>query len=142
MNRTKISIRIDNDLLAVIEQYARLVGIDKSEAIRRFCRMGVQNKANLELQEQFIEKQHSLWKSINRTTLAREGKNLIFERDGYKCRKCRSSTDLVVYHIDKNPLNKDSKLQITLCERCKEWAEKYSPQRRVFEDFVEWLSLV
>lgn len=142
MRRTKISIRIDNDLLAIIDMYAELTGLGRSEVIRIFCKAGSQNKANMKLQREFIEDQRKRWINLDRTKIIEKRKNIIFERDGYKCRKCGRTSDLIVYSIDKNPLNKDPAFKITLCKGCKELAEKYSPQRRVFEDFVEWLCLL
>jgi len=142
MDRNKISIRMDNDLLAIIDTYAELTGLSRSEVIRMFCKAGSQNKANMRLQRKFIEEQKTLWINLDRTKAIELKKNLIFERDGYKCRKCGRMNELTVYAIDKNPLNKNPAFKITLCKTCKEWAEKYSPQRRVFEDFVEWFCLL
>lgn len=133
---------MDSDLLAIIDMYAELTGLGRSEVTRMFCRTGSQNKANMKLQREFIEEQKTRWIGLNRTKLIEQRKNLIFERDGYKCRKCGGTTELVTYPIDKNPLNKDPAFKITLCRTCKELAEKYSPQRRVLEDFVEWFCLL
>ena len=141
-NENVISIRFPEPMLNMIRAYASLSGISNSDAVRQFVRIGAQNKVSIEFQERFTKDQENRWLNLNRMELIEKGKNLIMERDRHKCRKCGSKRDLIVYHVDKNPLNKDPRLQITLCKSCKELAEKYSPQRRVFEDFVEWFCLL
>jgi len=141
-NKNVISIRFPEPMLNMIKAYASLSGINHSDAVRQFVRIGAQNKVSIEFQERFMKDQENRWLNLNRMKLIEEGKNLIMERDNHKCRKCGSKNNLTIYHIDKNPINKDPRLQITLCKNCNEQAEKYSPQRRVFEDFVEWLCLL
>jgi len=89
-----------------------------------------------------MNEQRNRWLKLPRVKLVGELQNLIFERDGHACRKCGNSTFINVYSIDKDPLNKDPAYKITLCDNCMAWAEKYSPKRRVLEDFVEWFCLL
>lgn len=142
MCKTKVSIRFDWQQLDVIDKYANLTGLTRSEVIRQFCRNGSQNMANMRLQEEFIADQQKRWLNLPKIKIVGELQSLIFERDGQACRKCGRTDNLNIYSIDKNPLNKDPKYKITLCDSCKEWAEKYSPKRRVMEDFVEWFCLL
>jgi len=142
MRRTKVSIRIDDRQLKIIEKYAGLIGSNKSDVIRQFCRSGSQNIANMQLRKEFINEQLNRWLKLPRVKLIGELQNLIFERDGHACRKCGKADCINVYSIDKDPLNRDPALKITLCDNCMAWAEKYSPKRRVLEDFVEWFCLL
>lgn len=142
MRGTKVSVRFSEQQLRIIDKYASLVGSNRSTVIRQFCRSGSQNIANMKLQSEFMEEQRERWLKLPRVKLVGEMQNLIFERDGHKCRKCGKGDYINVYSIDKDPLNKDPAFKITLCDNCMVWAEKYSPKRRVFEDFVEWLLLL
>jgi hypothetical protein len=140
----KVSVRFSDQQLRIIDRYATLIGSNRSAVIRQFCRSGSQNIANMKLQSEFMEEQRERWLKLPRVKLIDEMQNLIFKRDGNACRKCGKGDmyGINVYSIDKDPLNKDPAFKITLCDNCMAWAEKYSPKRRVLEDFVEWFCLL
>jgi hypothetical protein len=139
-----VPIRIDDGLLEMINRYACLHDMDKSKAFRELLRFGLVNRANIELQERWNEMMMGRWLEIQEQTtkLINEGKNLIFFRDHFMCQKCHGTTNLQVYHIDRDPLNSNPINLITLCKDCIGKAERFTPKRRVMEDFLEWFYLL
>jgi hypothetical protein len=140
----KISVRLGHELLDYIDTYARLMDIDRSKAIKQLLKAGTSNMANIELVKKFQDDLHKRWMGISEksTKLINEGKNLILVRDSGICQKCHSRESLDVYPIDRNPLNTSPSNLITLCKSCISRVQKYAPQRRVYEDFVEWFFLL
>ena len=140
----KIEVRIGEGDLKLIDDYALMHEITRSEAIRELCKNGMTSKANIELAEKFLKTLHKKWLDIQPTITAiiNQRENLIFVRDHYICQKCHSMNELEVYQIDRDPLNKNAENLITLCKNCSKKAEKYTPKRRVIEDFVEWFYLL
>jgi 5-methylcytosine-specific restriction endonuclease McrA len=144
MKHKYVPVRIDEEMLDTIDRYAILHGIDRSKAIRELLRFGLVNRANIEMREKFSEMLTVKWLAIQEKTtkLINEGKNLILVRDNFTCQKCHSNSKLTVYHINRDPLNSNPSNLITLCEDCISRAEKYTPKRRVIEDFLEWFYLL
>lgn len=144
MKHKYVPLRIDNELLDTIEKYAILHDVDRSKAIRELLRFGLINRANIELRERFSEMLTKKWLDIQEQTtrLINEGKNLIMVRDHFMCQKCHTQSNLEVYHIDRDPLNGNPSNLLTLCKDCASKAEKYTPKRRVIEDFLEWFYLL
>lgn len=140
----KVDLRIEDYILDTIDQYAALHDINRSKAIRELLRNGLTNRATMDLQEQWSKMMGEKWLSMKNKTRQsiNEGKSLIFVRDGYKCQKCHSTEYLQVYPIDRDPLNKDPTNLITLCKDCANRAMKFTPKRRVIEDFLEWFYLL
>lgn len=133
-----INTRIEPELLNVIDDYALITSMSRSDAIRQFLKIGVKSMATIALRRRFMDRQNKRWINLDKNKPVSEPDNLIFARDNFKCRKCKSEIDLISYHIDKNPSNGNPNMIITLCKNCKESAEKYSPQSRVTDDFIEW----
>jgi len=140
----KVDLRIERMLLDLIDQYAALHDINRSKAIRELLKNGLSNRANMELQEKWTEMMNAKWIEMQEQTtkLIREGKSLILVRDNFMCQKCRSGSHLQVYHIDRDPLNTNPINLITLCKECASRASKFTPKRRVIEDFLEWFYLL
>src|SRR4030066_664888 len=115
-----INIRIDPDLLKVIDMYGELSGIDRSKAIRELLKRGASNMTIIELQSRFVKDLEKRWIEIktNMTENVDEGKNLIMLRDGLRCRKCFSTENLQVFNIDRDPLDDNPNNMVTLCSNC------------------------
>jgi 5-methylcytosine-specific restriction endonuclease McrA len=137
-------MRFDEGMLRMIDQYAALHDMNRSDAIRELLRNGLSNRANLDLQDKWTEMMNSRWLTMQEQTtkLIKEGKSLIFVRDNFMCQKCRSTSHLQVYSIDRDPLNTNPINLITLCKDCASRATKFTPKRRVVEDFLEWFYLL
>jgi hypothetical protein len=144
MKRKIVPMRIEDELLEMVDRYACLHDMDRSKAFRELLRHGLVNRANIELQERWNEMITARWLEIQEQTtkLINEGKNLIYVRDHYMCQKCHGTTNLQVYHIDRDPLNSNPNNLLTLCKDCIGKAEKFTPKRRVVEDFLEWYYLL
>lgn len=140
----KVDVRIDDRILDMIDQYAALNGITRSKAIRELLQNGLSTRANMELQEKWLDMMTTKWVAIQEQTtkLITEGKSLIYVRDNFMCQKCNSRTHLQVYSIDRDPLNTNPNNLITLCKDCSHRAAKFTPKRRVIEDFLEWYYLL
>jgi hypothetical protein len=141
---TKISLRIEQDLLEFIDRYGSMNGLDRTKSIKQLLKAGATNVANMGLVQKFQDNLNNRWieMSDKSTKLINEGKNLIMVRDMFMCQKCHNHDNLDVYNIDRNPLNTNPTNLITLCNGCISKVQKYAPQRRVYEDFVEWFFLL
>jgi hypothetical protein len=120
------------------------MGLDRSKAIKQLLKAGASNMANIELVNKFQEDLHKRWIEISSKSakIINEGKSLILTRDIMMCQKCHRKENIEVYPIDRNPLNTLPSNLITLCKDCISKVQKYAPQRRVYEDFVEWFFLL
>ncbi|MGD0343107.1 MAG: hypothetical protein ABSA76_15510, partial [Bacteroidales bacterium] len=105
---------------------------------------GLRTKANMALSERFTSNLLNKWLEIQPkiTDIINQGESLIFVRDHFICQKCHTDKDLIIYNIDRDPLNHKAENLITLCKICALKAEKYTPKWRVVEDFVEWFYLL
>jgi 5-methylcytosine-specific restriction endonuclease McrA len=141
---SKFEVRIETNTLQLLDGYATMHKISRSEAIRELIKNGMQTKANIQLAEKFIGTLNTKWLNIQPkiTDIINEGSSLIFVRDNFICQKCHNNKELDVYNIDRDPLNTRQENLITLCKNCSKKAEKYTPKRRVIEDFVEWFYLL
>lgn len=56
-------------------------------------------------------------------------RNKMIKRDGYKCARCKTKTNLTVHHI--KPRSEGgvtvARNLLTLCSECHDWAEVYDP---------------
>lgn len=141
---SKFEVRIELNTLKLLDGYAAMHNISRSEAVRELIKNGMQTKANIQLAEKFLLTLNTKWLDIQPkiTNIINEGSSLIFVRDHFICQKCHSDKDLDIYNIDRDPLNTNQENLITLCKNCSKKAEKYTPKRRVIEDFVEWFYLL
>lgn len=141
---SRFEVRIGKDMLNLLDSYAMMHNINRSEAVRELIMNGMQKKANMQLSEKFLSLLNTKWLEIQPkiTNIINQGENLILVRDNFICQRCHSDKELNVYNIDRDPLNHKAENLITLCSNCTKKAEKYTPKQRVVEDFVEWFYLL
>lgn len=117
---------------------------NRSKAIKELLKSGSSNVATMELVKKFQDELRKRWVAQieQNTKLINEGKNLVMVRDSFTCQKCHTHDNLDIYNIDRNPLNTNPTNLLILCKGCITKVQKYAPQRRVYEDFVEWFFLL
>jgi len=142
--KEKVEFRIGKEQLGMIDNYCKIYNTSRSQAIRELLENGMRTKANMALSERFLANLLTKWLELQPkiTATINEGQNLIFVRDNFICQKCHTDKDLIVYNIDRDPLNHKPENLITLCKTCSSKSEKYTPKWRVVEDFVEWFYLL
>jgi metal-responsive CopG/Arc/MetJ family transcriptional regulator len=142
--KEKVEIRLGKEQLSMIDDYCKNYGVNRSQAIREIIENGMRTKANMALSERFSANLLTKWLEIQPkiTYIINQGESLIFVRDHFICQKCHTDKELIIYNIDRDPLNHKAENLITLCKTCASKVEKYTPKWRVVEDFVEWFYLL
>lgn len=123
MAKTKvIPLRLAEDLVNIITDYAAFFGLNRSEALREIIKEGLLRKAYIGMLKR--------WQYKNRA------RNPIL--NAVKCDKCNGIDDLKIYHIDRNIRNTDPDNLVILCDRCiirlENFIKKYNPK----EKFAAW----
>lgn len=117
------SIRLGDDLLDLIDQYAAFMGTTRSKVIREIMMEGLFQKTKFAQFQRFEE-----------YLMDREALTL-FDR----CEKCESSSNkLGMFHIDGDINNNASTNIVTLCIPCLNAFENFKLTQNRKEKFVEW----
>jgi predicted transcriptional regulator len=116
------SIRLGDELIPLIDQYAAFVGSTRSKVIREILIEGLFQKTKY---VQFQRLQDYLAK--------REAFSML-----EKCEKCDSIKDIGFFHIDGNIDNSAADNLVTLCIPCMSAFETFRLKKNIKEKFVEW----
>jgi len=116
------SIRLGDDLMPLIDQYAIFVGSVRSKVIREILMEGLFQKTKY---VQFQRLQDYL------------AKREAFSIFG-KCEKCDSVDNIGFFHIDGDINNNAANNLVTLCISCMGTFEKFRLMKNLKEKFVEW----
>jgi len=137
------SIRFKDSLLKTIDLYALFQDITRNEAIEELIERGIAIMANFSLLQKLRADLESRWlaNAGNLPTFKMYNAALIMKRDNNKCQKCETTTDLEIFHINKNPTDFDVKNVITLCHSCSEKAKVFIANEYVQESFAVWFFL-
>ena len=123
----QIRVRVSEEFETLIIFYAGFHGIDKSKAIRELIEIGLMKKAHI-----------GLLKKIQDELRQKNPDPMTVET----CEKCGTIADkLLIYHIDKNTRNTDSKNRVVLCINCFSSLQRFIQKYNAKEKFVAWFLL-
>lgn len=123
LSRTKpIPVRLDLKLYNFIRDYALLVDISNSEALREILKAGIIKKGHIGTLKRWEEKI--------------KYRNPMLTLD--TCDKCANHDNLMIYHIDGNVRNLKPENLAILCQNCVKklncFIRKYDPK----DKFAAW----
>lgn len=141
----KVNIRIPKNIYELLKKIGNENNQTLTSNILYFLENGITRNNVLNNIQTFLDEQNSLMLEAmmdeRLSNLGTESKTL--ERDQYRCRKCKSSTDIMEITLPPEFIGKtfagdNIENKITLCKNCYMKLIKYIPKKYELERFIEW----